>query len=105
MSFRTFVIATAAAGGLALVPAATAGAASTTETPRQVLDALCEAKGGDAYFSPYAIARCQGARANKGFEEEQSYCEGLGTAEFRVTISTRHMNRANWVCVSTVPVA
>jgi hypothetical protein len=103
MSFRSFIVATAAAGGLALIPTA-AGAATTTETPRQVLDAMCEAKGGDAFFSPYAISRCQGARANKGFEEERQYCEGLGDAELLVTISTRHMNRANWACVSTVPV-
>jgi hypothetical protein len=104
MSIRTFIIATAAAGGLALVPAGAAGAASTSETPREVFQQLCEAKGGLPVFSPYAIGRCQDARANKGFDAEQQYCESLGDAEFSFTISTRHMNRANWVCTSTVPV-
>ena len=104
MSIRRFIVATAAAGGLALFPAGAAGADSPSETPREVFNQLCEAKGGQPIFSPYALGRCQDARANKGFDEEQQYCEGLGNAEFVVTISTRHMNRANWACISTVPV-
>ena len=42
------------------------------------LKELCEERGGLPVYTPYAIARCQGARANKGFETERQICEGLG---------------------------
>jgi hypothetical protein len=98
-------IAAAVVGGLALCSAGAAGASSTSTTAPEVLDELCESRGGLPVNSPYAIARCQGARANKGFETERLICEGIGDAAFLVTISERHMNRAAWACVSTVPVA
>lgn len=66
----------------------------------QVLDELCEARGGTAYNTPYTIARCQEARSNKGFELEQLVCEGLLDATFNSAPSTGRPNRTTWVCVS-----
>ena len=105
MSIRKFILATAAAGGLALFTAGAAGASSTGETAKTVLDELCEERGGLPVNSPYAIARCQGARANKGFETERLICEDLADGRFVVTISTTHMNRASWACIATSPAA
>lgn len=104
MSIRKFIITTTAAGVLALSTAGAAGASSTDEGALDALKELCEDRGGLPVKSPYAISRCQGARANKGFEAERQICEGLGNAAFVVTISTKHMNRASWACTSTVPV-
>ena len=104
MSIRKFIVATAAAGGLAFFTAGAADASSTNESALDALEELCEARGGLPVNSPYAISRCQGARANKGFEAERLICEGLGNAKFVVTIHTTHMNRASWACTSTVPV-
>src|SRR5688572_29825382 len=105
MSIRKFILTTTAAGGMALFSAGAAVASSTGETAKTVLDQLCEGRGGLPVNSPYAIARCQGARANKGFESEQLICEGLAAGRFVVTISTTHMNRATWACIATSPVA
>lgn len=105
MSIPKFILATAAAGGMALFSAGAAGASSNGETAKTVLDQLCEERRGMPVYSPYAIARCQGARANKGFESERLICEGLADGRFVVTISTTHMNRATWACIATSPVA
>lgn len=105
MSVPKFILATAAAGGLALFTAGAAGASSTNESALDALKELCEDRGGLPVKTPYAIARCQGARANKGFETERLICEGLDNAAFSVTISTTHMNRATWSCVATAPAA
>lgn len=105
MSIRTFILATAAAGGMALFGAGAAGASSTGETAKNLLDQLCEQRGGMPVYSPYAIARCQGARANKGFESERLICEGSADGRLVVTINTTHMNRASWACIATSPVA
>ena len=82
MSIPKFILATAAAGGLALFTAGAAGASSTGETAKTVLDQLCEERGGLPVYSPYAIARCQGARANKGFETERQICQDLADGRF-----------------------
>ena len=103
MSIRTFIIATAVSGGLALCSAGAAGATSTGESAKTVLEQLCEQRGGMPVFTPYAIARCQGARANKGFETERLTCEDVD-GRFIVTIGTPHMNRATWACIATSPV-
>jgi hypothetical protein len=100
-----FVLAGVAAGGLGLVPAGTAGAASSADDAKIVLDQLCEARGGTPYSTPYSITRCQFARANKGFETEQTVCEGLADGEFILALSTNHMNRASWGCSPTAPPA
>jgi hypothetical protein len=104
MSIPKFLAATAAVGGLAFFTAGAAGASSTNEDPLAALKELCEKRGGLPVKSPYSISRCQGARANKGFEAERLICEGLGNAELVVSYSTTHMNRASWSCTSTVPV-
>jgi hypothetical protein len=105
MSIRTFILAATAAGGMALFSASTAGASSNGETAKTLLDQRCEERGGFPVYSPYSIARCQGARANKGFESERLICEGLADGRFVVSISTTHMNRATWACIATSPVA
>lgn len=104
MSIPKFLAATAAVGGLAFFTAGAAGASSTNQNPLDALKELCENRGGLPVNSPYAIARCQDARANKGFEAERLTCEGLDNAKLVVTISTTRMNRASWACTSTVPV-
>ena len=103
MSIRRFILATTAAGGLAFFTAGAVGASSNVETAKSVLDELCEQRGGFPVYSPYAIARCQGARANKGFEVEQLTCESLAAGRFVVSLSTTHMNRASWACIATSP--
>ena len=105
MSIPKFILATAAAGGLAFFTAGAAGASSTGESAKTVLDQLCEERGGLPVYTPYAIARCQGARANKGFDTELQICEDLADGRFVVTISTTHMNRASWACIATSPAA
>ena len=70
MSIPKFVLtATATAtvvAGLAILTPGGAGASSDGETVATVLDEMCAERGGLIVRSPYAIARCQGARANKG---------------------------------------
>ena len=97
-----FVLAGVAAGSLGL---GTAGASSDVDDAKIVLDQLCEARGGTPYSTPYSITRCQFARANKGFEVEQTVCEGLAAGEFILALSTNHMNRASWGCSPTSPPA
>ena len=103
MSLRTFVIAAAAVGGLTLINPVAAEAATDRDTAKTLLDELCNERGGDAIWTPYSIARCQGARANKGFDAEREICEGLADGILYVTISERHMNRASWGCFATSP--
>ena len=64
----------------------------------QVLDLLCEAKGGTAYNTPFTISRCQAARSNKGLALEQLVCEGLLEARFASTPTVGRPNRTNWFC-------
>jgi hypothetical protein len=104
MSIRTFVLATATAGGLALFSAGAAGASSTGASAKTVLDQLCEERGGMAVYTPYAIARCQAARANKGFQIERLTCEDLAGGSFVATVGTPKPNRASWACIATSPV-
>ena len=98
MSIRKFipklVLVTATAGGLFLVSAGSAGASSAVDDAKVVLDELCEARGGDAYSTPYSITRCQFARANKGFETEQAVCEGLADGEFIIAAPASAKARA-----------
>ena len=101
MSIRKLILVTAAAGGLALSSAGTADASSNGDTAKSVLDELCEERGGSPVYSPYAIARCERARANKGFETERLTCENLAHGRFVASPSTTHMNRATWACIAT----
>ena len=73
-------------------PSSRAGAAggpsSTGDSAKTVLDQLCEERGGMPVYTPYTIARCQGARANKGFDTELQICQDLAAGRFIVTIGT-----------------
>jgi len=88
--------------GALIISTAGAGAASS-DTATSVLDELCEQRGGLPVWSPYSIARCQGARANKGFDTERLVCESLADGRLTVTLSATHMNRASWGCFATAP--
>jgi hypothetical protein len=104
MSIRTYILTAAAVGGLAFSAAGPAAASTTDQSALAALRELCEDRGGLPVNSPYHLSRCQGARANKGFDTEQQLCDGLGNSVFSVVISDKHMNRATWACTSTVPV-
>jgi hypothetical protein len=106
MSLTRLLAATAATAGLALTVPATAGAASAAGATdvKPVLDQLCVWRGGTVVWTPYTIARCQSARANRSFVVEQFVCE-LGTGEFTVVDDPTHPKRANWACISTTPPA
>jgi hypothetical protein len=103
MSIPKFIPVIAATGGLVVFSAGAAGASSTGESAKAVLDELCEERGGMPVYTPYAIARCQGARANKGFDTEMQTCEDLADGRFVVTIGATHVNRASWACIATAP--
>ena len=100
-----FILAGVAAAGVGFVTAGTAEASSSADEAKILLDQLCEARGGTLFWTPYAITRCQFARANKGFETERAVCEGLADGEFILGLSANHMNRASWGCSPTSPPA
>jgi hypothetical protein len=85
--------------GMSAHPAGAAGTAADTTDGKAALDALCRDKGGQPYFTPYTISRCQGARSKQGFEVEAAICEDLG-GSFSVADSQTRRNRSNWACVS-----
>ena len=95
---------TIAAGALAL---ASIGGGATTlahadgdqTVGKQVLDALCIEDKGAPVFTPYAIARCQEARAKDGFVVERLICEGLLDGTFTSAPSIGRPNRTNWACI------
>ena len=79
----------------------TVAAAGDPFVGMQILDELCERKGGLAVNSPYHIARCQGARSNKGFDLEQQICEGLLDGTFTAAAFLGHPNRTTWACTAS----
>jgi hypothetical protein len=87
--------------GIAALTGTTTAAAGDPFVGMQILDELCESKGGLAVNSPYHIARCQGARANKGFDLEQQICEGLLEGTFISAPFLGHPNRTTWACVAS----
>jgi hypothetical protein len=93
----TGVIAMAALAGTIGIP----NTSTATEPPtgKQILDELCERRGGTAYTTPYAITRCQEARDKYGFELEQQVCEGMLGGTFDSAPSTGRPKRTTWVCV------
>ena len=101
----TFILVGVAAGAVVLGPAGPAGASSSVDDAKIVLDELCRERGGTPYTTPYSITRCQFARANKGFTTEQEVCEELADGEFILSISTTRMNRASCGCSPTSPPA
>ena len=99
MSLRLLLAAAAVSIGAA-APTATSHASG--DDARQVLDAMCAARGGDSSGPPYSIARCVGARANKGFDAERLVCDGaVGRLDW--ARDPAHMNRASWSCVPLEP--
>ena len=98
---RTLITLAGAATAAAVALPAGASLAWIGDPAMPVLDELCEARGGLPVLSPYAIGRCQGARANKGFELEALVCADLADGRFVVSIDPQHMNRANWACIAT----
>ena len=61
---------------------------------------MCRDKGGQAFFTPFTISRCQEARSRKGFELEALICEGLLAGRFSAVDSPLRNNRTNWACIS-----
>lgn len=66
---------------------------------KQVLDTLCIEDKGDPVFTPYAIGRCQQARATDGFVVERLVCEGLLDGSFTSAPTIGRPNRTNWACI------
>lgn len=98
---KTFRIGLAAAlttFTLAAGAATDAHAAGDPLIGMQVLDLLCQAKGGTAYNTPMTIARCQAARSKQGFVIEQLVCEGLLDASFKSAPSYGRPSRTTWIC-------
>ena len=95
----TIVIATAALtlGGIGTAAAVHASGGPTSG--KQVLDALCIEDKGAPVFTPYAIGRCQEARA-MDFAVERLVCEGLLGGSFTSAPTIGHPNRTNWACIS-----
>ena len=66
---------------------------------KQLLDQLCEQRGGTASTTPYAITRCQEARSKYGFEQEREVCHSMLGGTFDSAPSTGRPKRTTWVCV------
>jgi hypothetical protein len=98
----TAISAAAIASAACLGGIAGAGRAAAAGDPfvgMQVLDLLCESKGGTAYQTPYTISRCQAARDAEGFEIERLVCEGLLGARFAWVETVGRPHRVNWFCI------
>jgi hypothetical protein len=91
------LIATATLAGPIGVPNTSQAAEPTTG--KQILDELCDRRGGTAYSTPYAITRCQEARDKYGFDQERQVCEGVLGGTFDSAPSTGRPKRTTWVCV------
>lgn len=66
---------------------------------KQVLDTLCVEDSGAPVFTPYAIGRCQEARAQDGLVVERLVCEGLLDGTFTSAPSITRRSRTNWACI------
>ena len=101
--FHTLALTAAAAAAVTLViPGSGAGPAAAAADPfvgMQVLDLLCESKGGMPVNSPYAIGRCQDARRAEGFEIEALICTGLLDGNFVSGPSFARPRRITWACI------
>jgi hypothetical protein len=95
----------AASAASAVTSSTVAGAAADPAVGTEVLDLLCEAAGGTSYWTPYTIARCQGAAARSGVDIERLVCDGLLGGQFSVSATAGRPNRVNWACVAGAPSA
>jgi hypothetical protein len=71
---------------------------ASPEIGMQVLDLMCVEQDGQAYDTPYTIARCQDARNRPGFAIEALVCEGLLGGTFKSAPSPSRPNRTTWIC-------
>ena len=98
---RTIAAAAIAAAAVGAVASdGTTSSAVELSPGQQALADLCRASRGDFYWTPYAIARCQGARSRGGeFQQERDLCTGSLQGEF-VTVEEYlgKNNRWLWVC-------
>jgi hypothetical protein len=95
LTIATAALALGGIGGGAAVVHATGDPA----VGRQVLDALCVEDKGAPVFTPYAIGRCQEARARDGFVVERLVCDGLLGGRFTSSPTIGRPNRTNWACI------
>jgi hypothetical protein len=95
---RVGVVTLAAVIGIGM--SAQPAAATDLTAGKAVLDMLCRDKGGQPYFTPYTISRCQEARNKRGFEIEEALCEDVLNGTFSVAAVPMRQNRSNWACVS-----
>lgn len=97
-----FALATGAlaVSGIGVGAAAHALADSTPTVGEQVLDTLCTEDKGAPIFTPYAISRCQEARATDGLVVERLVCEGLLDGTFTSAPSTGRPSQTNWACIA-----
>jgi hypothetical protein len=94
----TVAFAACAVGSVGVAGWSAAGAAADPAAGKQVLDLLCAESGGTSYSTPYAIARCQDARSNTGFEIEVLVCEGLLEGRFASAPSPTRPRHTTWSC-------
>ena len=100
--FHLITATTTAALALVGIGGVAAGQALAEHDPtggKQVLDALCIEDKGALIFTPYAIGRCQEARAKDGYEVERLVCEGLLGGTFTSAPTVGRPNRTNWACI------
>ncbi len=94
----TIATAALALGGIGAPPRSPTPSGDPT-AGKQVLDALCIEDKGAPVFTPYAIGRCQEARAMDGFAVERLVCEGLLEGTFTSAPSSAQSSRTNWACI------
>jgi hypothetical protein len=94
----TIALVACTVGSVGIAGWSAAGAAADPAVGKQVLDLLCAESGGTSYHTPYAIARCQNARSNKGFEIEALVCEGLLEGTFASAPSPTRPSHTTWSC-------
>jgi hypothetical protein len=99
---RTFLAAAAGAvaaatlGLTSFLPASASG--GDPVVGREVLNLLCREDGGQPFFTPYAIGRCQEVPSRADLQVERTVCEGLLGGSFVAFDSSLRPNRTVWVC-------
>ena len=83
MSIRKFILATAAAGGLAFFTAGAAGASSTNESALDALEELCEDRGGLPVNSPVRDLPLPGRPRQQGLRGRATDLRGPRRREVR----------------------
>jgi hypothetical protein len=94
-----FILATGAVVLTSIGGGAAAHADGDPAVGKQVLDTLCREDKGTPIFTPYAISRCQEARARDGYVVERLVCEGSLGGTFTSAPAIGRPNRTNWACI------